>query len=324
MTLDCAPFDLRATIEGVLRLVQPRAREHGLAVLLDYDSELAHRFVGDQQRLRQVLINLLGNAVKFTLEGSVRVRVRGRALGKRTALEIAVVDTGVGIAGEDLGRIWGEFARVEGDGARRFEGTGLGLAISRKLVELMQGEIGVKSQPGAGSTFTLRLALPVAEAQLQASPARPSAETAPSRPAPVAPGHRLKVLLVEDNRTNQAVVGGMLADEPVELSVAQSGSEAVGAFQKARPDIVLMDLYMPEMDGFAATATIRRIEADQGMPRTPVIALTACAGPEDRARCLAAEMDDFLSKPLDRAALVAAIWAHAGRAAPSMQLAETG
>lgn len=329
MTLECAPFDLRATIEGVLRLVSPEARQRGLAVGLDYDAGLPERFVGDQQRLRQVLINLVGNAAKFTLEGSILVGVRGRLRGDRMALEIAVADTGIGIARADCERIFGEFARVEGETARRFDGTGLGLAISRKLVGMMRGEIGVESEPGVGATFTLRLALPVAEetAALEAprEPAPQAREGAPGRLAPVVPGRKLKVLLVEDNRTNQLVVGGMLASEPVELSVSGNGLEAVQAFRRTAPDVVLMDICMPEMDGFAATAAIRGIEAEAGLSRTPVIALTACAGPEDRARCMAAGMDDHLCKPLDKPALVAAIRTHAaGRGAPVPQLAQAG
>lgn len=304
MTLESASFNLRAAIEDVLRLVCPKARQRGLAVLLDYGTGLSEWFVGDQQRLRQVFINLVGNAVKFTLEGSVVVRVRGRAHGKRMALEITVEDTGIGIASENLSRIFCEFARVEGEGARRFEGSGLGLAISRRLVEMMEGELGVESELGIGTAFAIRLSLPVAQAETPTDRRSP----APAHPAGLSSlGRALTVLLVEDNRTNQIVVGKMLASEPITLRIARNGIEAIALFRDVAPDVVLMDLCMPEMDGLAATSALRRIEAEEGIPRTPVIALTAYAGEEHHQRCLEQGMDYYLSKPLQKAALIAAI-----------------
>ena len=306
MTLECAPFDLRAAIGDVLNLVGVRGRQRGLAVVSDYQAGLPEEFFGDLVRMRQVLINLVGNAVKFTVEGSVVVRVRGRPQGERIALEIAVEDTGIGIASEHLPHIFGEFARVEGTTDRRFEGTGLGLAICKRLVEMMSGEIAVTSQPGVGTTFVLRLELPVGSVEGPRLPA-------PARSGRAAPGpatRRLQVMLVEDNRTNQLVFTLMLEDEPVDLRIAASGCEAVALFPELLPDLVLMDVCMPDMDGFAATAAIRRLELERGLPRVPVLALTAYSGNEYRDRCLEHDMDDFLPKPLNKSDLIALVRAH--------------
>ena len=335
MTLDNAPFDLRCAIEDVLRLVCPKARPCGLAVRLDYGAGVPELFVGDRQRFRQVLINLVGNAVKFTPRGSVVVRVRGKARGQSRrrscgearcqsggamALEIAVEDTGIGIAEEHLSRIFDEFARVEGAGARHFEGTGLGLAISKRLVEMMAGEITVRSELGVGTTFMLRLELPVVPADMPVERSQPAPHSPPQPQSALQPARRaepgtaapLLVLLVEDNRTNQTVVSMMLENEPIDLRIARDGREATVLFRDLAPDLVLMDVCMPEMDGFAATTAIRRIEAERGLPRTPVVALTAYAGQEHRARCVEHDMDDYLTKPLNKSELVATIFARGG------------
>jgi CheY-like chemotaxis protein len=283
-------------------------------VLLDYGTGLPEEYVGDFQRLRQILINLVGNAVKFTPQGSVVVRVRGQARAGRVALEIAVEDTGIGIAREYLSHIFTEFARVEGSSTRRFEGTGLGLAICKRLAQMMAGEITVESELGVGTIFTLRLRLPVAEDELPVARHLPA--TAPARPAEPRPAARLLVLMAEDNRTNQIVVSMMLENEPIDLRIANNGREAIALFHELAPDVVLMDVCMPEMDGFAATSAIRRAEAEHGLPRTPVVALTAHSGKEHRTRCLENDMDDYLSKPLNRSDLIKVVFAH-GRPSPA-------
>ena len=330
MTLENVPFDLKETVEDVLKLVYPRAHAQGLGLSLDYPEALPRAFLGDPQRLRQVFVNLLGNAVKFTAEGRIAVRVRGKVgygtageirdegagpwggrAGGEAVLEIAVEDTGIGMDARDIPSIFGEFARIDASSTRRFEGTGLGLAITRRLVEMMDGEIAVGSEPGVGTTFTVRLRLPLAE-----QPAGP-----PLAPPPKSPGAfaapaldwgnaRLSVLVAEDNRTNQLVVRSMLKDQPLDLQIAWNGREAVEIFRETGIDLVLMDISMPEMDGFAATAAIRAIEAREGLPRTPIIALTANAMEGDRERCLDADMDDYLSKPLRKPQLVGMIRAH--------------
>lgn len=305
MRLESSPFDLRALAEDVLKLLWPRARERRLDLMLDWQQGLPQTVLGDVQRMRQVLINLVGNAVKFTPAGGVSVRVRGTASGGVAELEIAVEDTGIGIAEEDLPHVFGEFTRVDGSLARRFEGTGLGLAITQRLVGLMGGSIEAHSRPGAGSTFTMRLRLPLAGCL-------PSATVVPR--APEVPSdwgrRRLRALLAEDNRTNQLVVDQMLKDQPVDLDIAEDGRAAVEMFRAGAYDIVLMDVSMPEMDGFAATAAIRIAEAGMGRRRTPIIALTANAMEGDRERCLDADMDDYLSKPLRKPDLVGLIRAH--------------
>ena len=344
MTLENVPFDLKETVEDVLKLVYPKAHALGLALSLDYPEALPRAFLGDPQRLRQVFINLLGNAVKFTPDGRVAVRVRGAvgqgtageagsdgaeplkecAGGREAALEIAVEDTGIGIDTGDLSSIFGEFARIDDSSTRRFEGTGLGLAITRRLVEMMGGEIAVESESGIGTTFTVRLRLPLASEQPAESPVESPPESPVESPvesptespgsssAPAAGWRRgrLAVLVAEDNRTNQLVVRSMLKDQPLDLQVACNGREAVEIFRETGIDLVLMDVSMPEMDGFAATAAIRAIEACDGRPRTPIIALTANAMEGDRERCLEADMDDYLSKPLRKPQLVGMIRAH--------------
>jgi CheY-like chemotaxis protein/nitrogen-specific signal transduction histidine kinase len=306
MTLESVPFDLKSVAGDVLKLVGPKARARRLELTLDWQPGLPRAFVGDPQRLRQVLINLVGNAVKFTPAGHVAVRVRGNREGATGALEIAVEDTGIGIAAGDLPNIFGEFARVDSSNTRPFEGTGLGLAIAQRLIGMMGGEISARSEPGVGSTFTVRLRLPLASDD--------SAIGAPLM-IPTAPvedwGHRrLSVLLAEDNRTNQMVICMMLQGYPIDLTVAANGAEAVALFDERAFDVVLMDVSMPEMDGFAAVAALRAAEAQSGRPRTPIIALTANAMQGDRERCLDADMDDYLSKPLRKAELVGLIRAH--------------
>ena len=322
MVLESAPFDLRAAAEDLVKLIWPKARERGLALSLDWQPELPRGYVGDRVRLRQVLINLLGNAVKFTSHGRVTMRVRGRCFEGVGALEITVEDTGIGIEAADLPLIFGEFERVDGSEARRFEGTGLGLAITQRLVALMGGEISVDSEPGIGSTFTVRLRLPLAASRPVA------AEPAVAPPLPPADwgDGRLAVLMAEDNRTNQLVVTRMLKGRPIDLTVAGTGAEAVALFRDGAFDLVLMDISMPEMDGLAATAAIRAAEAGTDRPRTPIIALTANALEGDRERCLAADMDDYLSKPIRKAELVGLIHAHGRPAeagmAPPLSAAE--
>ena len=306
MTLESVPFDLRATAEDVLKLVWPKARARGLELMLDWQPGLPRAYVGDPQRLRQVLINLAGNAVKFTPAGRVAVRVRGHCEGATGALEIAVEDTGIGIEAADLPNVFGEFVRVDSSNARPFEGTGLGLAIAQRLTGRMGGEIVARSEPGVGSKFAVLLRLPLASAD-------PVAGAPPVVPvAPVADwGHRrLSVLLAEDNRTNQLVICKMLQGQPIDLTVAANGAEAVALFHEQAFDLVLMDMSMPEMDGFAAVAALRAAELQAGRRRTPIIALTANAMEGDRERCLDADMDDYLSKPLRKAELVGLIRAH--------------
>lgn len=425
LTLYPEPFDLERVIHEVAMLLQPRARGKGIDILIDYDMFLPTRFIGDPGRLRQVLTNLVGNAVKFTDSGHVLIRIVGiEAEDGLQQLHVTVEDTGIGIAPQHLDHIFGEFNQVEDAANRKFEGTGLGLAITRRLIERMGGAVWVDSDPGRGSCFGFRLALPVAEGAppmpgvpitlrralivddqfinrtilqrqletagvetlvcrsgaealealaqgsavdvvltdhdmpemdglalaaairaaghrqpivlLSSNPAAARAGTgaqylaatlqkpilrselfgrlralsvtevpAPP-PAPVsAPlaGRAMRVLAAEDNRTNQLVFGKMVRDLDIELEFAANGREAVDLWQSFHPDLIFMDISMPEMDGKEAARAIRAAEASSGA-HVPIVALTAHAMDGDEAAVLAAGIDRYMTKPLRKSAIV--------------------
>lgn len=418
-------FDLERCIHEVVMLLQPAAREKNLTLLVDYDLFLPTRFTGDPGRVRQILTNLLGNAVKFTDHGHVVVRVTGHVPDGSTEyrIHIAIEDTGIGIPESKLDHIFGEFNQVDDQRSRRYEGTGLGLAITRRLVQMMRGNIWVDSVEGEGSCFGLHIDLPAAEDaslptlsldqisevlvvdDLEANrlilekqleqiglavrmatsgpeamgmisdqvdlvitdhnmpemdgpelaealraaghqipmvllssnpgfatkdPARPlftkvmqkpqtrndlftalntvsdqlSFRNRPVAQAP-APG-KLRILAADDNRTNRLVLAKMLADQPVELHFAEDGEQAVRLFSTLRPDMVLMDISMPRVDGKTATTRIRGLE-DQMGTKVPIIALTAHTDAQDVAEFKALGMDGHLSKPLRKPVLLETI-----------------
>ena len=432
------PFDLERCIHEVLVLLQPSAKDKGLKLLVDFDMFLPTRYIADPGRMRQVLTNLIGNAVKFTQEGHVLVRVVGIEMPDGgQELHVTVEDTGIGIAAEHVEHIFGEFNQVESQSNRKYEGTGLGLAITRQLIELMGGTVWVDSELGQGSCFGFKVPLPVAEAPMAERPIAPvnlrcalvvddllinrvilerqlqtygmqvtlcrSAEealravdesgagfdivltdhempdmnglelaeklrerglaqpilllssnpdaaqdspgkgavaallkkpilrsdlfrvlqeisgAAPPEPlAPVAPPpappepvakRQMRVLAAEDNRTNQLVFRKMVKDFDIELVFADNGREAVEKYTAFQPDLVFMDISMPEMDGREATRAIRDMEAARGLPRVPVVALTAHAMEGDSDSIYAAGVDHYLTKPLKKAAIAERILA---------------
>jgi len=440
MKLYPEPFDLERCIHEVLVLLQPSARDRGVRLLVDFDMFLPTRYIADPGRMRQVLTNLIGNAVKFTQEGHVLVRVVGAGTADGTQeLHITVEDTGIGIAPEHIDHIFGEFNQVESQSNRKYEGTGLGLAITRQLIEMMGGSVWVESELGEGSCFGFKLLLPVAEEPLVETPAAPlnlrcalvvddllinrvilerqlqtygmevtlcrSGDEAlraveeggtgfdivltdhempdmnglelaeklrerglekpilllssnpdraqdspgkaavaallkkpilrsdlfrvlqeisgavpeeppkPARAAPPAPApverRQMRVLAAEDNRTNQLVFRKMVKEFDIELEFANNGREAVNLYQSFRPDLVFMDISMPEMDGREATRAIREIEATGGLGRTPIVALTAHAMDGDSESIFAAGVDHYLTKPLKKAAIAERICAAA-------------
>lgn len=429
LTLYPEPFDLERTIHEVAMLLQPGAHGRGIDLLIDYDMFLPTRFVGDPGRLRQVLTNLAGNAVKFTESGHVLIRVVGFEGEEGTQnLHITVEDTGIGIAADQLDSIFGEFNQVEGEANRKFEGTGLGLAITQRLIERMGGSVWVESEPGRGSCFGFRVALPVAEdavrgsegpillrralvvddqfinrtilerqlatagvsvtlcrsgeaalavlardggfdlvltdhdmpemdgpslaariraaghqmpmvllssnpaaardpqtdglfaailqkpllrsdlfARLRSLSAPAAGPAAPDPPPENPPGRRpMRVLAAEDNRTNQLVFAKMVRDLSIELRFAANGREAVEAWETFRPDLIFMDISMPEMDGREAARAIRTAEAVAG-GHVPIVALTAHAMGGDRDTILAAGIDSYLTKPLRKSAITQTI-----------------
>ena len=417
LTLRPEPFDLERTIHEVTMLLQPRAREKGIDLMIDFDMFLPTRFVGDPGRLRQVLTNLIGNAVKFTEKGHVLTRVVGVEEGEGTqTLHVTVEDTGIGIAPDYLDHIFGEFNQVEDERNRKFEGTGLGLAITRRLIEHMGGAVWVDSEPAKGSSFGFRVSLPVAEdaapvqipvtvkrviavddqfinrtilerqlapcgievtlcrsgaevlEHLAQDPAydvvltdhampdmdgvslldhirvaghtlpvmllssnptglgnlahdfaailqkpilrsdlyrhlqsltTPAVETAVGvAPIAVADLRQMRVLAAEDNRTNQLVFQKMVRDMDIDLRFADNGRIAVDLFGSFQPDLIFMDISMPEMDGKEAARTIRSTGS-----RVPIVALTAHAMEGDAEAILAAGIDRYLTKPLRKTAI---------------------
>ena len=425
LTLHPEPFDLERTIHEVTMLLQPRARAKGIDLMIDFDMFLPTRFIGDPGRLRQILTNLLGNAVKFTEKGHVLIRVVGlEAEGGAQQLHVTVEDTGIGIAPENIDHIFGEFNQVESQQNRKFEGTGLGLAITQRLIERMGGEVWVDSDLGRGSSFGFRVTLPVAEdataprlpinlrrmlvvddqfinrtilerqlvpcgisvtlcrsgadalavlAQdgdfdvvltdhdmpemdglvladriraagfampivlLSSNPAaaRDGAGAAhlsavlqkpilrsdlycrltalsengviapPALPANPEDRRVMRVLAAEDNRTNQLVFQKMVKGVDIDLVFANNGREAVEQFQSFKPDLIFMDISMPEMDGREAARSIRAME--NGRTHVPIVALTAHAIEGDDQGILAAGIDRYLTKPLRRVAIVATL-----------------
>ena len=421
LTLHPAPFDLERCIYEVVMLLQPSARDKDVSLIIDFDLFLPTRYIGDPGRIRQVLINLIGNAVKFTARGHVLIRVVGfEAEDGAQQLHVTVEDTGIGIPEKYLNHIFGEFNQVEDQSNRKFEGTGLGLAITQQLINLMGGKIWVESEYGAGSCFGFRLNLPVAEdkSDLNAGPvafhralivddqlinrtilerqlatlgmtvllsrsgaeamallgsdkaidlvltdqqlpdtngmalagrmralgfagpilllsanrsqvrsgdgvteilpkpilrselrrklqvlSRPLQAIVPDEPAAPEDRRVMRVLAAEDNRTNQLVFRKMVKDLDIDLSFANNGREAVELYQSFKPDMIFMDISMPEMDGCEATRCIRKLEVEKSWRRVPIVALTAHAMDGDADGILAAGLDHYLTKPLRKSAI---------------------
>ncbi|MGZ8229201.1 MAG: ATP-binding protein [Burkholderiales bacterium] len=322
MELECVQFDARATALEVMEIMAARAHAKGLRLLCSIDEAVPTAVRGDPARLRQVLVNLVGNAIKFTDRGEVSVSVKPLAQSDNAseegtcALHFEVSDTGIGISPEVRGRLFKAFSQADGSTSRRFGGTGLGLVISKQLIELMDGEIEIESTLGVGSTFcfTVRPKLADASAPMVPGEAPKPAPAAVASPSPA--GGRGRVLLVEDNKVNQEVGKAMLRRLGFEVDVSPDGKAGVDSAFTRRYDIVLMDCQMPEMDGYEATAAIRARERQEaaapeqsapGATRIPIIALTANAMDGDRERCLAAGMDDYLAKPFRKEQLEAII-----------------
>ncbi|MBL8210255.1 MAG: response regulator [Bryobacterales bacterium] len=293
------PFTPLELLRESLALVAPEADRKHLACRLEADPQLPELVSGDGQRIRQVLVNLLANAVKFTLRGSVVLActVRQRS-AESVRLRFEVTDTGIGIATESQATLFEPFVQADASFTRRFGGSGLGLAISHRLVELMGGEIGFHSAPEQGSTFWFEIPLATA-ASPRETPALPQ-----SAPLPWAPA---RLLLAEDNAINQMVAIRLLRKLGIEAVVAANGREAVELARAERFDVILMDCQMPEKDGFAATQEIRAGGPSRG---AAIIALTANALRGERDRCLASGMNDYISKPvsLDALRLVLGRW----------------
>jgi CheY-like chemotaxis protein len=296
LDLDLTAFQFRECVEETLKLLGVTAREKGLELRCLIDTDIPLWIVGDRVRFGQILINLVGNAVKFTSRGFVAVEARLRSICDATAeLEISVVDTGIGIEPEKHKRIFEAFSQADGSMTRRFGGTGLGLTISFRLVAAMGGQLQVESSAGAGSCFHIRISVPVATEPEVFIP--PTAK--PVVPIEDEPGepHPLRVLLAEDNLVNQKVLCAFLERQGHDVALAETGTQALAALAKHTFDVVLMDVQMPEMTGFEATEKIRLEENGTGR-HVPIIAMTAHAMKGDRERCLSHGMDGYISKPV--------------------------
>ena len=308
LDLENLPFDLPLAIQQVIELVEPKADAKSLALRCNVDDGVPRFVVADSGRVRQVLLNLLGNAVKFTSTGSVTVSVEclERTDG-RAVLSFAVTDTGIGIDADRIQHLFQSFAQADASISRRFGGTGLGLAISRRIIEQMGGLIGVDSTPGAGSTFWFRIPVTLATSEEAARCA--AGETSGRHEAALrrlkAMGRPLRVLVVEDNATNQLVIRSILEKQEFLADFASNGLEAVSAVRMRAYDVVLMDVHMPEMDGLEATRAIRAL--DGPVARTPIIALTANAFARDIENCRAAGMNLHVGKPFRRETLFMAM-----------------
>jgi PAS domain S-box-containing protein len=304
LDLEQIGFDVPAVFDDVLDLVGEQARSKGLSLSATLEPDVPLHAVGDPGRLRQVLLNLVGNAVKFTASGDIFVRgLLDSANDTSTMLRVTVTDTGIGIPADAQKTLFAPFAQADASTTRRFGGTGLGLAISRQLVEMMGGSIGVESDAGRGSTFWFTVRLAVAQ-RTPVKTARPVGEVALLTPSAAAAGTSDagdrgiaggRILLAEDNPVNQRVAARMLAKLGYRVDIVSNGLEAVEAARRVPYDAILMDCQMPEMDGFEAAGAIRRSGQAR---RVPIVALTANAMAGDRERCLDAGMDEYLAKPV--------------------------
>lgn len=290
--LELTDFSVRELMADVIGLLRPAATSKGIDLKHEVAADLPAYLKGDPHRIRQVVLNLISNAVKFTLHGSVTLQVDGKARERgEIVLRIRVKDTGIGIDQNAVKRLFARFTQAEQSTTRRYGGTGLGLAICKQLTELMGGEIGVQSQLGAGSTFWFTIPLGVGDTPTELDTVELSE---------VSPG--LQLLVAEDNATNQFLMRAILEALGHQITIANNGAEAVKMAQEAEFDAVLMDVQMPVMDGPTATREIRRLASS--VAKLPIIALTANAMPGDRERYIAAGMDDYVSKPVDPAKLM--------------------
>ena len=339
LELESIPFRLDELIETTEAVLAFRAQEKGLELKHRLEGDVPLSLRGDPVRLRQILVNLIGNAVKFTETGGVTVEVA--RLGKaapdvepgRVCFRFAVMDTGIGIPSDKIGAIFDNFTQADSSVTRRYGGTGLGLSISRRLVNLMGGRIWVESEPGRGSSFYFTALLDIApEADMGSPPGAatrpagvpgtgavagavvPSAAAVAGTGAGEEEAPSLRILLAEDSEDNRLLIKTYLKQSPHCLEMAENGEIAVEKFQQGEYDLVLMDMNMPVMDGYTATRTIRQWEAREGKPATPIIALTAFALKEDEQKSIAAGCDAHLTKPIKKKTLLEALsaWRRAG------------
>lgn len=299
--LELVSFSLKHILREVLNITSPIAAEKGLALKLDYSEELPEFVIGDPGKVRQIVLNLISNAIKFTSEGEVKIHAQSdEKTGRHSMVRIAVIDTGIGISENVQKKLFQPFTQADSSTRRKHGGTGLGLVISKRLAEMMAGDITIESEPGNGSTFNFT-------AYLETSVQQEEQYFDNSLPFELSEGlSEQKVLVAEDNLGNQKLILGMLKRVGLSADTAANGIEALDLFIKNRYDLILMDCQMPEMDGFETTKEIRAIEQKNGT-HTPIIALTALSIDGAKERCFESGMDDYLSKPLEIKPLAATL-----------------
>ena len=309
MTVEQIPCAVPQLLSDVVSMIRPRALDKGLKFDLRFEGPIPRRIQSDPVRMKQILVNLLGNAIKFTPEGEIHLRASCDASGPAMMLKFEVMDTGVGMTQEQLARLFRPFTQADESTTRRFGGTGLGLTISRRLARLLGGDVVAESQPGVGSVFTATLACgPTAGADM----AEGLSEAMLPAPVSYEAARHLhidgRILLAEDGPDNQRLLSAHLMDAGAEVMVAENGRIAVDLASRERFDLILMDMQMPELDGYGATAELRR----RGLT-LPIIALTAHAMADDRAKCLASGCTDYLTKPVEKERLLHTISHHLGQ-----------
>ncbi len=300
MSLEKSPVDLSELAAEINQMMRPQAEAKSLRFKFTSIDLIPQFILTDRLRLRQILLNLIGNAIKFTETGGVQIRLSSSATGPDQSdgpieMRFEVSDSGIGMTGEDIERLFRPFSQSDGSTTRRFGGTGLGLAISKRLAEMMNGTIAVRTEEGVGSTFTLVMSADI-------PPGVPMLGELPETPAQVTESVetaaeislRGKVLLAEDGRDSQRLISAILTDAGAKVVLAETGKQAVHLAQTERFDLILMDVQMPILDGYAASARIRSFD-----PQIPIIVLTAHATAEDRNRSIAAGCSEFITKPFD-------------------------
>jgi PAS domain S-box-containing protein len=322
------PFDLDAVLRSVASVMGSRARARGLELVYELDGSVPRRLMGDPDRLHQILLNLTGNAIKFTERGAVQLRVTGTVNNGSAELTFAVADTGIGIPLEKQNVIFEPFTQADSSITRQYGGTGLGLTITRRLVELMQGRIWVESQPGHGSTFSFTVTLQVLEAEAPPPPGRLADATGsgiatnqsishhPGESPQTHPSLR-PILLVDDSKDNVFLVKEFLKGSEYSVDVAENGVDALAKVNARDYELILMDVQMPIMDGHTATRFIREWEEDNHRPEVPILALTAHALQSEVEKSMQAGCTAHLTKPIQRQGLLSAIAQYAGSRNPA-------
>jgi CheY-like chemotaxis protein len=304
LELEQTGFSLSDLLDKIREMLSVRAEEKGLSLVFEIAPDVPDNLIGDPNRLRQVLLNLIGNAIKFTESGEVSLHVTPDAgLPAPGALRFTITDTGIGIPVEKLGAVFERFTQADSSTTRKYGGSGLGLTISKRLVELMGGRIWVESSVGGGSVFSFTVRLEVSSSALHRAPVPAGARPEPALLA-------LRILLVEDSADNRLITVAFLAETPYRVDIAENGAIALEKFIAGSYDLVLMDRQMPVMDGLTATRAIRDWETANQRPPTAILALTASALRGDQEKCMAAGCTAFLTKPIKQDILLQAIRSH--------------